>query len=242
MAGIYYRRARPRFPPAPRPQPQGRGWGGGWGATACGAVLLQERTDQLGEAVPGPIEAAFHGAQIAPRDVGDLSVALAFQLAEHEDGPVVGGQLVHALVDGFLEEAFAVQVVGPGRSVFELERAVVRLPVLFDRLEQHQWVAATVPELALGQVRRDGVDPARALLGLLEAVELTEHAEEDLLHEVLRALPVSNGPIDEVEQPGLVAVYQGAEGLGVARQVLKHQPAVVKLVQRLRSEERRVGK
>src|SRR5438552_8721985 len=68
---------------------------------------------------------------------------------------------------------------------------------------------------------------------------MTEHADEDLLHEVLRALPVSNGPIDEVEQPGLVAVYQGAEGLGVARQVLKHQPAVVKLVQRLALERAR---
>src|SRR5438094_626772 len=158
MAGIYYRRARPRFPPAPRPK--GVGGGGGWGATACGAVLLQER-------------------------------------------------------------------------------AVVRLPVLFDRLEQHQRVAATVPELVLGQVRRDGVDPGRELLGLVEAVEMTEHADEDLLHEVLRALPVSNGPIDEVEQPGLVAVYQGAEGLGVARQVLQHQPAVVKLVQRLALERAR---
>src|SRR5881398_3097802 len=239
MAGIYYRRARPRFPPAPRPQPQGRGWGGGRGATACGAALLQQRTDELREAVPGSIEAAFHRAQVAPRDVGDLSVALAFQLAEHEDRPVVGGQLVHALVDGFLEEALAVQVVGPGRGVFELERAVVRLPVLFDRLEQHQRVAATVPELVLGQVRRDGVDPGRELLGLVEAVEMTEHADEDLLHEVLRALPVSNGPIDEVEQAGLVAVYQGAEGWGAARQVLEHQPAVVKLVQRLALERAR---
>src|SRR5256886_691258 len=59
---------------------------------------------------------------------------------------------------------------------------------------------------------------------------------EDLLHEVLRPFPVSNGPIDEVEQPGLVAVHQGAEGLVVAREVLKHQPAIVQLVQRLALE------
>src|SRR3989441_8360258 len=237
MAGIYYRRSGTRFPP-PRPPapPPPKGVGG---TTACGAALLQERTDELGEAVPGPIEAAFHGAQVAPRDIGDLSVAFAFQLAEHEDGPVVGGQLVHTLVDGFLEEALAVQVVGPGRGVLELERAVVRLPMLFDRLEQHQGVAATVPELVLGQVRRDGVDPGRELLGLVEAVEMTEHADKDLLHEVLRPLPVSNGPIDEVEQAGLVAVHQGAEGLGVAREVLKHQPAIVQLVQRLALERAR---
>jgi len=59
---------------------------------------------------------------------------------------------------------------------------------------------------------------------------MPEHADKDLLHEVLRPLPVSNGPIDEVEQPGLVAVHQGAEGLVVAREVLKHQPAIVQLV------------
>ena len=59
---------------------------------------------------------------------------------------------------------------------------------------------------------------------------MPEHADKDLLHEVLRPLPVSDGPIDEVEQPGLVAVHQSAEGLGVAREVLKHQPAVVELV------------
>src|SRR5256886_691256 len=60
---------------------------------------------------------------------------------------------------------------------------------------------------------------------------------EDLVQEVLRPFPVSNGPIDEVEQPGLVAVHQGAEGLVVAREVLKHQPAIVQLVQRLALHE-----
>src|SRR5438552_4977491 len=65
---------------------------------------------------------------------------------------------------------------------------------------------------------------------------MPEHADKDLLHEVLRPFPVSNGPIDEVEQPGLVAVHQGAEGLVVAREVLKHQPAIVQLVQRLALE------
>src|SRR6267154_200254 len=89
--------------------------------------------------------------------------------------------------------------------------------MLFDRLKQHERIPAAVPELILRQVRRDGVDPGRKLLGLVEAVEVPEHADKDLLHEVLRPLAVSNGPIDEVEQPGLVAVHQGAEGLRVAR-------------------------
>src|SRR6266702_7224808 len=232
MARTYYRQARTGFPAYVLSHPLAGGWG--W-VRACGC-LLQQGPDELGEAVPGPIEAALHGAQVAARNVGDFGVALAFQLAEHEDGSMVGGQLVHALVHGFLQEPLAVQVVGPGRGVFELEWPVVRLPVLLDRLEQHQGVTAAVPKLVLREVRRDSVDPGRELFRLIEAVEMPEHADKDLLHEVLRPFPVSNGPIDEVEQPGLVAVHQGAEGLGVAREGLKHQAASVQLVQRLALE------
>jgi len=62
----------------------------------------------------------FTVPKVAPRDVGNLGVALAFQLAQHEDGAVVCGQLLYALVHGLLEEALAVQVVWPGCGVFEL--------------------------------------------------------------------------------------------------------------------------
>src|SRR2546425_3356356 len=106
MARIYYRRTGTGFPAAaPR-----RGRGGG----ACDGLwgtLLQQRSDELGEAVPGPIEAALHRAEVAARDIGDLGVALAFQLAEHGDGPGVGGQLVHALVRGLVGAGLAVQAV-----------------------------------------------------------------------------------------------------------------------------------
>src|SRR5213596_2930911 len=166
MARTYYRQAGAGFPLTAAATP-GKGAGVGSGLVGC---LLQQGLDELGEAVPGPIEAALHGAQVAARNVGDLGVALAFQLAEHEHGPMVGGQLVHALVHGFLQEPLAVQVVGPGRGVLELEWPVVRLPVLLDRLEQHQGVTAAVPKLVLREVRRDGIDPGRELLGLIEAV------------------------------------------------------------------------
>src|SRR5439155_11137665 len=82
----------PRPPPQTPAPLQGQG-GGGWATGGPGLVgsLLQQRPDELGEAVPGPIEAALYGAEVAARDIGDLGVALAFQLAEHEDGPVVSG-------------------------------------------------------------------------------------------------------------------------------------------------------
>src|SRR2546426_8750652 len=62
-------------------------WQGGGGGSGLVGCLLQQGPDELGEAVPGPIEAALHGAQIAARNIGDFGVALAFQLAEHEGGP-----------------------------------------------------------------------------------------------------------------------------------------------------------
>src|SRR5712692_9061051 len=111
MGRIYYRRAVIGFPAPPPPAPP---------APRPPRTLLQQWADELGEAVPGSIEAALDRAQVAPRDVGNLGVALAFQLAQHEDGAVVCGQLLHALVHGLLEEALAVQVVRPGRGVFEL--------------------------------------------------------------------------------------------------------------------------
>src|SRR5207248_3348880 len=70
------------------------------------------------------------------------------------------------------------------------------------------------------------------LLRLVEPVQMPEHPDEHLLHQVFRPFPVPDGPIDEIEQASLIAVDQGAERLRVARQVLEHQPSVVELVQR----------
>src|SRR5881397_1677961 len=96
----YYRTERVGFrspPPPPPPIPTLGGEVGGGGS------LLQQRLDQLGEAVARPVEAALDRPQVAPRDVGDLSVALPFQLPQHEHGAVVGGQLGHALIHRLLE-------------------------------------------------------------------------------------------------------------------------------------------
>src|SRR5947208_16804763 len=59
--------APPPFPPAIHTL------GGGVGG---GGSLLQQRLDQLGEAVARPVEAPLDRPQVAPRDVGDLAVAL----------------------------------------------------------------------------------------------------------------------------------------------------------------------
>src|SRR5207247_10342135 len=160
-------------------------------------------------------------------------VARALELPQYERRAVVVGELPHALVHRFVEVALAVEVVRARGRVFELQRAVVGLPVLLDRLEQHERVPAAVAELVLRQVRRDRVDPGRELLGLVEPVQVPEYADEDLLDQVLGPLAVPNRAVNEIEQPGLVAVDQGPERLMVAGQVLEHHLAIVELVKRL---------
>src|SRR2546426_6902385 len=195
--------------------------------------LFEQRLDELREAVACPVEPAFHRSQVATSDVRNLGVALSLELPQYEHRPVVVGELPHALVHSLLEVALAVEVVRARGRVFELQRAVVGLPVLLDRLEQHERVPAAVAKLVLRQVRRDRVDPGRELLGLVEPVQVPEYADEDLLDQVLGSVAVSDRAVDEIEQPGLVAVDQGAERLMVAGQVLEHHLTLVKLVQRL---------
>src|SRR5439155_395455 len=196
----------------------------------------------LREAVASPVEAALYRAQVATGDIGDLGVALPFELTQHEDGAVVGGELPDALIHRFLEVALAVQIVRPGGRVLELERPVVGLPVFFDRLEQDERVATAVAELVLGQVRGDRIDPGGELLRLVETVQMAEDPDEYLLHQVLGPLTVPDRAVDEVEQSGLVAVDERTERLGVARQVLEHEPAVVQLVERLALPRARGGR
>src|SRR2546425_8476907 len=93
-------------------------------------------------------------------------------------------------------------------------------------------VAAAIAQLVLTQVRGDRVDPRRELLGLIEPVEVAEHTDEHLLHEVFSPFAVADRSVDEIEEASLVAVDQGPERLGVARQMLQYQAPVVQLVQR----------
>jgi hypothetical protein len=58
----------------------------------------------------------------------------------------------HRLLDELPQVALPIQVVGTGMRILELERTIVVLPVLLDRLEQHERVAGAITQLVLGQV------------------------------------------------------------------------------------------
>src|SRR5581483_2956262 len=96
----------------------------------------------------GPMSCAtLLRAQVAARDLGDLRVALALELAQHEHRAMMRRQPAHALLHGVPQVSLAVQVVGPRRAVLELQRPLVCVPALLDRLEQHERVAAAVAQL-----------------------------------------------------------------------------------------------
>src|SRR6267142_4753044 len=97
-------------------------------------------SDELGEAVACPIQAALYRPQIATGDLGDLLVALPLELPQHEDLAVMLRQPLDALVHRILQEPLAVQVVRPSGRVLELQRPMVGLPILLDRLEQDQGI------------------------------------------------------------------------------------------------------
>ena len=81
------------------PWPRRVPWPGVGRVVLC---LNEDGADQLGEAVARPIQATLHSPQIAPRDLGDLLIALPFELPEHEHLPVVLREPLDALVDGVL--------------------------------------------------------------------------------------------------------------------------------------------
>src|SRR5215510_13967746 len=100
------------------------------------------------------------------------------------------------------------EIVRPRRRILELQRTVVVLPVLANRLEEHQRVPRPIAELVLRQIRGDGVDPGRKLLRTIEAVEVPIHPDEYLLHEVLSLLAIPDRTEHKVQQAGLIPLDQ----------------------------------
>src|ERR1043165_741837 len=137
------------------------------------------------------------------------------------------GQRRDGLVDELSEMTFPIQVVGPRRRVFELERAISLVGGATKGLEEHQRIARAIPELVLREVRRDRVHPRRELLGAVEAVQVAIDANEDFLHEIFGAFAIADRSIDEVQKPSLVALNELLKGSFVSREKRLHHAAVV---------------
>jgi hypothetical protein len=124
---------------------------------------------------------------------------------------VVLRQFVDRLLDHLPQVAPAIQIIRPVRVVLPLQRAVVGVPVLLDRLEQDQRVPRAVAQLVLGQVARDRVRPRRELLRLVEPMQMPVYANERFLNQILRAVPVPDRAVNEVQEPDVVSLRQFRE-------------------------------
>src|SRR5688572_19422354 len=137
------------------------------------------------------------------------------------------GQLGNRLLDELAQVALAVEVVRTRRRILELERTVFVLPVLLDRLEEHERVPRPVPKLVLREVRRDRVDPGRKLLRAVEPVQMPVHPNEDLLHQILGLFPIADRPVDEVQESRLVALDEFLESTPLAPEKGSHYRRIV---------------
>jgi hypothetical protein len=106
--------------------------------------LIYVWCDDFRERVSCPVKPRFDRAQVALRNLRDLLVRLALELAQHEHIPVVLGKLGDALLDDLPQMTLTVHVIRAGRSVFELERTIIVLKVLLDRLKENQRITRAV--------------------------------------------------------------------------------------------------
>src|SRR5688572_2565529 len=171
-------------------------------------TLLHVGRNNLREGVPCPVQPRFDRAKIAVRDLGNLLVGLALELPEDEDMPMMLGQLCHRFLDYFPQVPLPVHVVRPRGRVLELERPIVILPVFLNRLHQDQRISRAIPELVFRQVRCNRVRPGRELLRPVETMKMPVHANEHFLNQILRFLPITDRPVNEVQQASLVPLHQ----------------------------------
>src|SRR5687767_4482514 len=122
--------------------------------------------------------------------------------------------------------ALAVHVVRACSRILELQRTVILLPRAPDGLEEHERITRPIPQLVLRQVRGDRVDPGRELLRPIEPVQVPVHADENLLHEVLRPLPVADGAEYEVQETSLVALDELLKSSLLPAQKCPHHPRI----------------
>src|SRR5687767_1642333 len=189
--------------------------------------LFESRLNDRRERIPRSIQPALYRSQIAAGNLGDLLVRLPLQLSQHEHLAVMLGKLSNRRLDQLPQVALAIQVIRARSRILELQRPVVLLPRSPNRLEEHQRIPRPVPQLVLRQVGGDRVDPGRKLLRPVEAVQVPVHADENLLHEVLRSFPVADGAEHEVQKTSLVPLDELLKRSLLPAQKCPHDPRII---------------
>ena len=170
--------------------------------------LIYVWSNDFRERVSGPVKSRLDRSEIALGDLRDFLVGLALELSQNEHISVVLGELCHTLLNDLSQVTLPVHIIRTGGRIFELKRAILVLEVLLNRLEENERIPRTVPQLILRQIRRDRIDPGRELFRTIEAVQMAIDPDEDFLDQILCLLPVTDSPVNKVQQPGLIPSHE----------------------------------
>ena len=189
-------------------------------------MLIDETPQPIAKFATGAVETAAYRTQWDIKDRADLLVTAAVEVFQHDDGAVIGAQLVEGRLDkslalGPLEGAGR---VGIGRLVGWFLTPADRTFTLVTKRRPHAPSATTTES----KIDGDSVYPRIERAISLELVEFLERSEKRVLQDVLGIL----GGADEPEycwvQSILVAQDQGAERLGLTRATCFYKAVVVK--------------
>ena len=160
-------------------------------AGRSGAVM-EEATYLTGLAAAA-VDAGPHGAELGADDVGDLLIAEALDVTQHDGRAEVRRQRREGTLDVVVEGRVGVRRVGSHRGAGQPGGALVG-----ERIEADPLLAAGLVE---EEVRGDAVQPALEGAGRVRR-QRAEHADEDLLREVLGVVGVAGQPVGEAVDPG----------------------------------------
>ena len=166
-------------------------------------------------------EPRLHGAHRHAERKRNLFVAQAFDLAQHDDGPLIERQTIERAVDPrrhFLAGEQPVRQHFAGRF---------QLAALFDvQVERHllRAVPAVPPALAVARlVDDDAEDPGLERRLAAEGRQRPEHAQEDLLRDLQGLVPVAQQVVGQGVDHALVRGDQLRAGGLVGRHAALHE-------------------
>jgi hypothetical protein len=122
----------------------------------------------------------------------------------------LGNRLFHELAEMTLPE----KIIRAHRHILKLEGAIFIVPVRGQFLEKDERASRPIPQLILGEVAGDRVNPCGELLGRIEPMKMAGDPDEGLLNQILSTIGIASLSCDEVHQAVTVAMEQLLESSG----------------------------
>src|SRR5690349_16214435 len=158
------------------------------------------RLESLLEHQPCAVDSGSHGSARDAEDLSHFFVTQALDVAEHDGLAITSGYLFERVRHAAADLARVQVLVGQRLQVGKRESLSAR--ILFHRVQaEGALVPDAAPDLVLGQVDRDREDPGGELAALPVALAVAVDAEENLLADLLGAVPVVDEPAHQIHDP-----------------------------------------